>query len=227
MRTDDPAAFGRNGGHCGFEFAVERIKFGEISGCIRFIVGPARRVSRDERVPDIVDIDLAMLGGLPGMRVRMTVGQFTRCDPGSRLDNLGLGSRSSHQTAHPAFEAKPIGNDDLRIRDLPGVRPRRRIDVGVTVGADEGCDIHAVAADGYYKIPKDRECRQHFEAVLRLRRMGTYDRERNKRGCDPEHLSSYQHRPTLPDDDAAWPDGLFHQPGRTRPTTRRESPQPE
>src|SRR5262249_53650687 len=65
---------------------------------------------------------------------------------------------------------------------------RRRIDMGIAVGADQTLNRNAVAADVLHEIAEDRETRNHGKAVLRARGSGKHER-----GKGGEYVSSSEH----------------------------------
>ena len=91
----------------------------------------------------------------------------------------------------PALEAQPIDEHELGIGNPLGIAGRGRVDVGIAVGADQGCDLDAVAADVLHEVAQDREAGNDVEPILSAR--GSGDKERGERGRS-KRLSSGQHR---------------------------------
>ena len=105
-----------------------------------------RGVGGTQRVADIGDIDPGVDDGLPGMRIGIRA-YFERRDTIGRGHDHRLAACGLHQPRQLALQAKAVDDHELRVRNLLGVRRRRRIDVRVAVGADQCRDVDALATD--------------------------------------------------------------------------------
>ena len=149
----------RAGGICATavpHLAVERIEFGQIGLRIGAKDRGIGGVGGHQRVADIGDIDLRVGDRLPGMRIGGGA-DAARRDAVGRGDDLGLAAGGLHQPRQPALEAKAVDDEKPGIRDLLRIRRRRRIDVHVAIGTDQGRDIDAIAADIFDEIAEDRK----------------------------------------------------------------------
>ena len=74
-----------------------------------------------------------------------------------------------HQPRQPALQTQTVDDKQFGIRDLFGVRRRRRIDVHVAVGTDQGGHADPVAADIADEIADDRKAGDDVEMILGMR----------------------------------------------------------
>jgi len=96
-----------------------------------------------------------------------TRAKFQRCDAPARDDDRRFAARGLHQPRQPAFQAKAVDDNDLCVRDLFRVPRCRRIDVYVTVGANQSRQADAVSADITDEVAQDRKAGDDVEAILR------------------------------------------------------------
>ena len=136
----------------------------EIFGGIRIVDSLAGGIDGDQPVADIGDIELAVGKALPGMRIgdglllaALLLDHGARLDALGRDDDLAFEAGGFLQPVHPALEAKAVGEENGRGREVLGVGRRRLVDMGVAVRADQRRHIDAVSAHLLHHVAEDRE----------------------------------------------------------------------
>ena len=100
------------------------------------------------------------------MRIGGRSPDFSGDDAVAGDDDGGLAAGGLHQPRQPSLQPKAVDDDQFGIGDLLRVRGRRRIDVDVAIGTDQGRDLDAIAADIFDEIAEDRKARDDLEAIL-------------------------------------------------------------
>ena len=139
-----PAVGGNLGDHVA-HLALERVELGEVGRGIGLVGDFAGGIGGDQRIADIGDVDFRVGHRLPGVRVGLPVvvvvsapaGALARLDALGRNDDRRLGAGGLDQPLDPTLEAEPVDEHELGVGHALGVGRRRRIDMGVAVGADQ------------------------------------------------------------------------------------------
>jgi hypothetical protein len=182
---DHAAAISGNPGDRVPHLALERVELGEIGGGVRVVSGLAGRIGGNQRVADIGHIDFRIGDGLPGMRVGPAMVMVVTAGPLARLYTFGrdhdrrLGAGRLDQALEPAFEAEPVHEHDIGLGHLLGVGRRRRVDMGIAIGTDQGADLDPVAANVLHEVAEDRERGDGLQPRLRLLRSRRADCQRD------------------------------------------------
>jgi hypothetical protein len=102
------------------------------------------------------------------MRIGIAV-DLERRDAGGCGCDHSLAAGGLHEPRQPSLHAKPVDHDHPGVRDLLGVGRRRRIDVGVAIGADQRRHADALGADIADEIGEDRKTGDHLDGLLGAR----------------------------------------------------------
>jgi hypothetical protein len=97
-------------------------------------------------------------------------------------DELSLKSRGVLEALHPAFEAEAVDDKDVGAGERLRIGRGRTVNMRVAIRADEGRDLHAVAAHLLHHVSEDAEGgdRLHPCLGMPLQRSGRDQRHRQE-----------------------------------------------
>src|SRR6266702_882949 len=184
---DHLAPLGRDLGDGLTYLAVERFELFQIGFGLGTEEIRISRVGRSERIGDVSHINFRVGDGLTGMGIGGRA-ELVRCDARARGHDRGLAAGGLHQPRQPALEAEPVDDDKLCVRNALRIAWCGRVDVDVTVGADQRRDVDPIAANGADEIAEDREAHNDVEPLRGVQRRGD-QQERTKQDTPHRHAS--------------------------------------
>src|SRR5258707_10252893 len=148
--------------------AVERVEFGQIAAGIIAVDPAARGIGASRRVPDVGQIDFGVGGRLPGVWIGVRA-ELAGGDALGGGDHGALAACGLYEPRQPALQPETVDDHELCIRNLLGVRRRRRIDMHVAIGTDQGRHADALAPDISREIAEDRKAGDDIQTIFRAR----------------------------------------------------------